>query len=660
MGEIKKWDLETLRRKRAEWESVNIEQMKPGCRERFEKSRLAVDLYIDGKSGREIRDRTGLGTTQVQRAIRSCITMDDEGHDLGYAGLIKNRTTKNHSAKGSCYTGKGAFRSLLATYPELAAFIRGNLFGDKAYTRDRRMAYKTLHAKFLRKLEELGVKSYEYPFNTEGKAESALYKYLKEIEKTDANGNAHRIGKNASQKLLTTGYGDKYSVSPSAPYQCVQLDGHRLDIMHCVEIREGDRTTWVNCERMWLITVIDTATRCILGYSVTPLPNYTGADVLKAIRNAIEPKTPPVFTRFKKLEEKYPENGGFPDTMMPMLGYAKPGSIMMDNAKSQVSANTCNRLMEIGMSIGFGSVATPETRGLQERVFRTLEEGGFHKLSMTTGSNPQDPRRHNPERNSRRAELSSYDIEEVLAYLIAVYNNSSHSALNGKTPLQAMKERIEESGMYPEYCETEQEKDLVHHITDQSVIRTVSGSIESGRRPTVSFEGCAYRGPRLSADFRYAGQKVTVVYDPEDISHIRVYSMEGILIDELKAEGAEGNYKHSEHTRKIAKRYARENRNKNKTFSSNVGALEDDLELRAKKSKRAGTELDNIRREQGLRGPAEVLPFHSEDALSQESEQTDYEPAIPETDASLIRSYMNGDVDIDSICGLKQNHKEEK
>ena len=52
---------------------------------------------------------------------------------------------------------------------------------------------------------------------------------------------------------------------------------------------------------------------------------------------------------------------------------------MLDNAKSHLAGHTVNKIVdELKCSINFGSVATPETRGIIERFFGGLETRGFH------------------------------------------------------------------------------------------------------------------------------------------------------------------------------------------------------------------------------------------------------------------------------------------
>ena len=77
-----------------------------------------------------------------------------------------------------------------------------------------------------------------------------------------------REGKDQMQKFLSTGFGKSISINPRTPYDIVQIDGHILDVLTVVNTTDinGEVITDI-ATRMWLIAVIDVATRCIIGYS---------------------------------------------------------------------------------------------------------------------------------------------------------------------------------------------------------------------------------------------------------------------------------------------------------------------------------------------------------------------------------------------------------
>ena len=106
-----------------------------------------------------------------------------------------------------------------------------------------------------------------------------------------------RADKNVRQKFYSTGIGRSMRPVPLAPFSVVQLDGHKIDMLYTVDvINKHGELVRMPAMRMWLIAVIDVSTRTILGYSLTTNENYNQTDVLRAIRNAIIPKTPIEFS----------------------------------------------------------------------------------------------------------------------------------------------------------------------------------------------------------------------------------------------------------------------------------------------------------------------------------------------------------------------------
>lgn len=595
----KKYDPEALREHRETWLPLDLTMLDDIKRNRIIKRQQAVDMYTDGYPIAKIIEKTGIYPSQMYRDIDACISMDKNGNEAGYSGLLRNTRDCAFSVEDTD-ARQGSWQNLLFKYPTLASFIAGNWFGDKKYTDEKNMSLKSLHTKFLKECRRLGVKEYEYPFNTDSRGYKALRVYVRHLESDDIIRASYRLNKDNRQKALSTGYGNTYTVVPVAPYSMVQIDGHVIDCIYSVEVENPDGTsTWLPASRCWVIAVVDVATRCILGYSMTPERNYDSADVLAALRNAIEPKQRPDFKRIPQLDDSYPENGGFPDTAFPELHYPLFDSIMLDNAKSHLSKLTVDKVVTVlGCCMNFGSVATPETRGIIERMFGTIERGCFHRLPMTTGSSSTDLKRHNAEKNSAKYHFTYEDIQELMAYSIAVYNNSAHSSLNNETPIQALKRKVGTFGMYPRLV-SENDKatiDKIHHLTDFTVTRKVCGKQENGRRPYVEYEGVVYRGNILSSTYEYSGRTICLQVDADDISKVRMFDEDGRFIEKLYATGQWRN-PHSLKTRRLARALARAKGKENSPFSEQIPDLEQDLKERSKKSKKARTRSNIIRSE---------------------------------------------------------------
>ncbi len=190
--------------------------------------------------------------------------------------------------------------------------------------------------------------------------------------------------------------------------------------------------------------MIDVATRCILGYSVSQEFNYNQYDIMDAIKDAIVPKE---LKDLSITEIPYPANGGFYSTAFTNLRYVLFDSIMLDNAKSHLSSFTLEKLVDgLQCTVNYGSVATPETRGII-------------------------------------------------------------------------------AGMPPCISDEETVSEIINSLNLRVAERTVRGHVKKGKRPYVQFLGCEYRSRLLAASELYVGQKISIVYDPRDISTLKAYSM---------------------------------------------------------------------------------------------------------------------------------------
>ncbi len=197
--------------------------------------------------------------------------------------------------------------------------------------------------------------------------------------------------------------------------------------------------------------------------------------------------------------------------------------------------------------------------------------------------------------------------------LICEYNNSPHSALLNRTPLEVMGERLEQ-GILP-HIATENEKKEIDRMLLIDKCVTVRGSVGSGKRPHINYLGAKYRGEILSVNYAYLGRKIFLRIDPDDISSIEAYNEDGDFIEKVRAVGEYGYKKHSIITRKLALKYANRNRHEHSEFETPLTELEQSLRERAIKSRKARTRIDIIRREQkkektdGGKKKAELIPI---------------------------------------------------
>lgn len=590
----KKYDLVALRADREEWVDIPAEIVPSIYREIYKQRKMAIDMYIDGYKTSEIEERTTVKHSNLPRLLERCLQEDKNKNQYGYAGLIPRKRI----AKGTIEIDlRKHFGQLLATYPELESYIKGNYFGIAPYTTERVMNIRTLHEKFLRKCKELQISDDVYPFNTDTQGYYSLYRYVKKIERENIELAANRETNNAKQKIKSTGIGKKYIQNPLAPFSTVQIDGHIIDIIYTTKVRMPDGTIQaMTAHRCWLFAVIDVATRCIIGYSTSQEMNYNQFDVLRAFQTSILPHK---MIDFKIPGFSYPSNGGFPSIALPETQYALFDMVMMDNAKSHLSKNVRNKALNvINCTLNYGSVATPETRGIIERFFGTLETKGFHRLPMTTDSSINGIKRRNPEYKAIKYDVTYDDILEVIEQLIIQYNNSPHEALYNNTPLQEMERKIREYGMMPTIAsenKIEDIKKLMYH----TVTRRVCGGTKNGKRPYVSFMNAQYRNDILASSNIYLGKEITLLINPDDVSTVEAFTEDGMPLGMLRANGEHGQKSHSLKSRQAINHYAKQNKLDNRTFSTPITAYEQELERRAPYSKRDRTKAEILRREEG-------------------------------------------------------------
>lgn len=585
---MSKLNLLELRHNRELWANVNVDILPEEARNQYLKRKSAVDLYIDGISLKKIAEETGITSSEIIRLVRKCIVLNDNQTQIGYEALIPHKRTTKTISK---------LQRLFFQYPLLESYVLGNYFNDPKYTLEHNMNVRTLHMKFLKECRRLGIQDYEYPFTLKDNGYDALLDYIKKEKAKKQSLTIQRESKSARQKFESTGYGESNYLTTLNPYGIVQIDGHKIDMLYSVELEnEQGEIISMPATRAWLIAVIDVATRVIIGYSISPYENYNQQDILMAIHNSIVPH--------KKIEFmhkgfNYPPNGGYPSLAIPETQWAVFNMVMLDNAKSHLAENTVDKLLNISKCcVNFGSVATPETRGIIERFFKTLETSGFHRLPGTTGSSIKDIKRNNPEKQIIKYNITYDDICELIEYLIAEYNNSAHSSFENQTPLQVMERRIKQAGMQPDIIPSEERKNI-EKFTYFTVERTIRGGYSTGNKPYISFLGAKYHAYDNYIPMDMINQKACIEVNPLDVSHVDLYDTNGVFIANLIAVGEWGRRAHSLRTRKAALTRKNANKESYNIFVPDLSAYERKLRENANKSRRDRTKAAIITNEAG-------------------------------------------------------------
>lgn len=526
----------------SKWPTVRIESLKEKESNIFIKRKRAIFMYFENRLHKEIEEETGINRSQLNNLLKKCLQYDDNGVLWGFRALIPYKRINSYVRQSLPETREdnktGAFQLLLETYPDLRETIDKLFLNQKSKTAvNSNIRTMEIFRAFIKKCREIGIKPPSYPFNTKELGRRSLYNYIKNLEtrRAENENNQNNFEFTNPPPIITR------------PFERVQFDGHKLDVALIIVIttpEEGEILKEIN--RIWLLTLMDVATRNILGYYVSLNKEYNSSDVLRCIRNAIVPWEPKEFT-IPGLS--YPLEGGFPSYVVPETQWAVWDELYFDNALSHLSNIVRERLKSVvGSVINAGQVKTPLRRSLKERFYGLLEENGFHRLPNTTGSNPNDSRRKNAEKNAHKYRISPQHIEELVEVLIAEYNGTSHGGISYFTPLELLKQKVEKNPLIINQL-SEEQRNEVSFLTLHAQ-RTIVGSLKDKRKPYIEYENVRYTNTLLSRSYGLIGKKLDLVINTDDLRVIKAYLPDGSELGILKAAGKWALTPHSLYVRK--------------------------------------------------------------------------------------------------------------
>lgn len=578
------------------WASVLQENLSPDKRDIFNKRKKAIEMYISGKYPlKEIYNQTRINDLQIRRLLQRCLSYDQDGVMYGFRALIPyKRIQKNSPIYRPNKTGfANSFNLLLETYPSLKTLIH-QLYLAPQKLDSIKISRKELHRKFTIACRNLGIKPDEYPFNTMDVGYRSLARYVTKLEQEHPEQIIKRYGKNHEHTFLDTGGASNNKKMIIRPFERVQLDGHKIDLVLAIKFKTPEGDEFVQTiHRLYILTIIDVATRAILGYHISLGREYNQFDVLKCIKNAIEPRKKMTFSIAGLA---YPPNGGYHSLAIPETEWAVWDEILFDNAKSHLANMVRDKLKDtVGCDINFGSVGKPTRRSIIERFFNTLEQNGYHRLTNTTGSNPNDPRRRKAEQQAVKYEITVEKIHEITEIMIANYNNDPHEGINNLTPLEVMEQRIKK-GMPIRKMDSEKRGEF--ELFTIKATRMIQGGIKVGRRPYITFEGVSYTNDILAKSPDLAGTKIDLIINTEDLRVIKAYLQDGSEFGLLTAHGKWGIIQHTLEERKAINKLKRERKIVLSDNQDPIDALNQYLATKAPTDKNARQQLQKTLKKQ--------------------------------------------------------------
>jgi hypothetical protein len=586
------------------WPSVDVSALSEDDKAVFVSRQTAIELYIQNPnlSLIAIRDQTGVDPKTVYRIMDRCLSKHADGRIYGFRAAIPYARLKQYERVHSVdrYDGSqgvglaGAFGLLLQRYPSIEKLLlrhakqRHKVIDD---AREVRKSIKRIHKAFLEECRNAGVKPNEYPLNQTMAGLRSLASYFKRYDNRTFESAARSAG------------GDR--VGPAAPaeieqappatraFEVVEFDGHKIDLRVTVRVIDPfGFETLLELTRIWILVLLDVASRAVIGYKVALSKEYNKDDVAGALQAALIP--------FRARQYKIPglairASGGYPSAVMPQTQFACWEWFRFDGAKSHLAADTLTRLNQIvGCWPDNGPAAEPDVRPFIERFFQLVAENFAHRLPGTTGSNPQSIEKLLSDPNGDTKLLVELDeLEDMIEVLIGDYNGESHGGVSNRTPLEAMAQLLARDQGYLRTLPRVVRQNLC--LLQEARIVTIKGSIATGLRPHINFLEVRYTNDILSSSPGLIGKKLRIYFDVRDIRSVKAFFEDGAELGILPAARPWCYTPHSVRVRQEIFRLKRKGKLNYREGDDPVEAWEKYKSSQAKTNKRAATDLAKAR-----------------------------------------------------------------
>ncbi len=529
------------------WLPVDVSSFSAAKKAKFNRRKRAVDLYLSSDlSIEKILYKCGLSKSELIRILKRAFDVSPDGDPWGYTACIPNFRFKKYERTTNKLTGHaGLFSQFLRQYPNLEDSLKGWALGkkkiDECYVRGRNT--KIIWEAFKDNCTAKGIDTeLDYPFSNRDGGREVIRNYCRKVQKENfIEGAIAEFGDNI-QSITTNHICLNNAVPILKPYNKVQFDAHRLDAELIIRIKDqfGEEQE-LPLSRIWLLVLIDVSSRAILGYSLSLSENYTMEDLLECIASSFTPWLPKENTNGVI---HYKRNAGLPSGVIDKCAWRSFDVVQLDNAYANISSWLQNRIISTGaIEIISNKARRPRSNSIIERFMRTFEEASLHRWPNTTGSNPQDPRRRNATQQAKKLLIEYENLELVTDVAIANYNASPHTSLNGRTPLEYIRYRIDRAGDIPRYL-TNQQPDNIP-LFERNYFVTIRSSREHQHRPYIKFKGVRYSSDFLRINTQYTNQRATFRVNIKDIRTGLLFLENGKCIGRLEAEERWMIYPHS-------------------------------------------------------------------------------------------------------------------
>ncbi len=492
--------------------------------EEYRRRKKAVTAYLNGTSFEKIRKDYDFTKSQIYRMLDRCLTPRPNGTMYGFHALIpgaviapyRRKTPLNPELAAQAKGLAGAFMQLMAEQESLYRYVEKHALNSGG--KSAAVIAKAIRAEFLKKCAKVCAPN-QYPFNTDDQGARALVRFIDRIREE------HYASKSGNEEESAGAIDSPLTAQPSGaqqlrPFEEAEHDGHNGDFYFVIKTR-GRRGEWIYTTpmRLWLLILIDRASRAILGYSYRlGSTNYPAISVMRSFVHALTPWKPKDLTL---PHLAYKEGAGFPSGIAPRAQGRLVDLVCFDGAKANTAKVTMRGLTTaLGATVNYGRVRFPIARPFIERLNQTLETHGFRRLPI--GFNPKGSKEERERALKAAGEhaVTIDELEQVIDVMLANANADPHEDLVNRSPNEYI--RMWDGQTVSPLRRVENPEELARRLLRLEYIKTIRGGGDSHRAPYIELWGARYTNDVLRKMTDSIGKKARITVDIDgDIRLIR-------------------------------------------------------------------------------------------------------------------------------------------
>lgn len=283
------------------------------------------------------------------------------------------------------------------------------------------------------------------------------------------------------------------------------MDHTELDV-HIVMDAKGWR--YVGCA--WLTVLIDVHSRCIVGWvlSFEPPSVYSVAECIK------RGNRPKLWIREH-----------FPDVPELIDIHGKFDEIIVDNGMELSGSSFQSSMTDVGTSVIWAPIASPEHKAIVERFFGTLNE--LFCKRIPGGRFPIDKLRQWGLDPRKDAVLTFNELAELLDFAIGVYHQTLHTTL-GEPPIKAWSRGVREFGGIQVIGDDSQIDKMIgkeaERILDRSGVQIFNRTYHDEATTQALLDDLAPLQPTRSRRKGSATYPVKIKFNPANVGSIHVWN----------------------------------------------------------------------------------------------------------------------------------------